>query len=57
MAPLFQLVRIQTHSNEHMIPDTPPDESRQIKLISRALPAIKQFVDEALVPLPRANDT
>jgi len=34
----------------------PVDENRQIKLISRALPAIKQFVDEALAPLPLSND-
>jgi len=35
----------------------PIDESRQIRLISRALPAIKEFVDEALSASPLANRT
>jgi len=34
----------------------PIDESRQVKLISRALPAIQEFVDKALSS-PRSNVT
>ncbi|KAH9481512.1 Histone deacetylase clr3 [Psilocybe cubensis] len=35
----------------------PIDETRQIKLITRALPAIKQFVQETLSSFPLANRT